>query len=222
MIRLTNVSYLCIAISTYVLLNIIGAGQCYGEDKTLKNHLIKEYTSPKGNIIVRHYVDGYEICPDGDIWLYSKKNPSKKALLFSYERDADVLISPDEKWLVINYRAGCNVTDANLYKQIKDLKYEYVTSLNDFAWDLFRVTHKQYKIPDFFHNYAEAVLWSSDSKSVMIEIYGHDDISPKKLEPWYCIYDLTTGKMTLDFNRIFNRDTYHPNGEAKGRELFTY
>ncbi|MBF0554183.1 MAG: hypothetical protein HQK96_06430 [Nitrospirae bacterium] len=218
--RTISVPYLFVVITFYVLLPVLEIEQCYGEDKTLKNHLIKEYTSPKGNIIVRHYVDGYEICPDGDIWLYSKKNPSKKALLFSYERDADVLISPDEKWLIINYRAGTTDTDALLFKKVKDLEYEEIDYLNDKAWDLFRKTHRQYKIPQFGHSYAEAVLWSSDSKSVMIEIYGHDDLSQKNLEPWYCIYDLTTGKMTLDFNRVFNRDTYHPNGRAKGRKLY--
>ncbi|MBF0458036.1 MAG: hypothetical protein HQK99_09095 [Nitrospirae bacterium] len=53
----------------------------------------------------------------------------------------------------------------------------------------------------------------------MIEIYGHHDEIPVRLEPWYCIYDVTTGKMTLNFNRVFNRDTFHPNGTAKGREL---
>ncbi|MBF0516406.1 MAG: hypothetical protein HQK97_04685 [Nitrospirae bacterium] len=52
----------------------------------------------------------------------------------------------------------------------------------------------------------------------MLRTYGHDDMSPKALEPWFCIYDVTTGEMSLDFNRIFNRDTYHSDGKARGRE----
>ncbi|MBF0487681.1 MAG: hypothetical protein HQK98_05915 [Nitrospirae bacterium] len=44
---------------------------------------------------------------------------------------------------------------------------------------------------------------------------------PKALEPWFCVYDVTTRKMTLDFS-VFNRDTYHPDGEARGRELYLY
>ncbi|MBF0457737.1 MAG: hypothetical protein HQK99_07565 [Nitrospirae bacterium] len=220
--RTVNVSFLCVIITICVLLHVLGVRQCYGEDKALKNHLLKEYLSPEvnGDIIVRHYVDGYDGF-SGDIWLYSKKDPSKKTLLFSYERDADVIISPDEKWLIINYRAGTTDTDALLFQKVKGLEYKETKMLNDMAWDLFRKTHKQYQIPQFGHSYAEAVLWSSDSKSVMIQIYGHDDDSLKALEPWYCIYDLTTGKMTLDFN-VLNRDTYHPNREAKGRELYLY
>ncbi|MCG6552174.1 MAG: hypothetical protein L7F77_07590, partial [Candidatus Magnetominusculus sp. LBB02] len=195
--RSTKISHLSIVIVFYVLLQLKGIDQCYGGKKLHINHLLEEYSSPTGNIIVRKYISGYEVCPDGEIWLYSKKNPSKKELLFSYERDADALISPDEKWLVINNRAGNNVTDAGLYRQVKGLKYKFATSLNEYAWELFRKTHKRYKIPDFFHNYVEAVLWSSDSKSVMITICGNDDISPMKLEPWYCIYDLKKEEMTL-------------------------
>ncbi|MEO5359706.1 MAG: hypothetical protein H7843_04585 [Nitrospirota bacterium] len=131
-----------------------------------------------------------------------------------------MLISPDENWIVINYRVGSTDTDALLFQKIKGLEYEEVEYLNTKAWNLFRKTHKQYKIPEFGHSYTEAVRWSSDSKSILLYIYGHDDDSPKKLEPWFCIYDLTTGKMTLDFNRVFNRDTYHPNGKAKDRTLY--
>ncbi|MBF0554182.1 MAG: hypothetical protein HQK96_06425 [Nitrospirae bacterium] len=221
MIRLSNVSYVYIVVTICIFLHIAGINQCYGDNIKPKKYLKKESTSPEGNIIIRHLGEH----PDDfywDIWLYSRKNPSKKALLFSYERDADVLISSDEKWLVINYRVGTTDTDALLFKKVKDLEYEEIDYLNDKAWNLFRKTHRKYKIPQFGHSYVEAVLWSSDSKSVMLEIYGHDDLSPKRLEPWYCIYDLTAGKMTLDFDRVFNRDTYHPNGEARGRKLYTY
>ncbi|MEO5359405.1 MAG: hypothetical protein H7843_03030 [Nitrospirota bacterium] len=214
--RLTKV---CIVITVCLLLNFSSTNQCYSETTKPKKYLKKEYRSLKGNIIVRHYGESLDD-NSADIWLYSAKNPSKKLLLYSYERDADVLISPNEKWLVINYRYGSDVTDAILFKKAKGLKYDEKKYLNTLAWRLFRKMHKQYEIPEFGHNYTEAVLWSSDSKSVMVEIYGHDDLSPKALEPWFCIYDVTTGKMSLDFNRVFNRDTYHPDGEAKGRELY--
>ncbi|MEO5359705.1 MAG: hypothetical protein H7843_04580 [Nitrospirota bacterium] len=217
--RTINVTYALVIISIIFLIYFSKVVKGYGENQKPGKYLLKEYFSLNGNIIIRHH-SGYPDYFSGDIWLYSKNNPSKKALLFSYERDADVLISPDEKWLVINYRAGTTDTDALLYKNAKGLEYEVSELLNDKAWDLFRKTHKQYKIPDFGHSYAEAVRWSSDSKSILLYIYGHDDLSPKTLEPWFCVYDLTTGKMTLDFNRIFNRDTYHPNGKAKGSKLY--
>lgn len=222
MFRLTNRSYISVITTIYVLLYALGAGYCYGKDKSHKNHLQQEDTSPNGNIIVRYYDDGDDICPRGDIWLYSKDHPSKKALLFSYERDADILISPDEKWIVINHRVGNNITELILFKKVKGLKYERIAWIDVLAWNLFRKTHSQYKIPEFFHNYTEAVRWSSDSKSVLIYIYGHDDETPKKLEPWYCVYDVTTDAMTLDFNRVFNRDAYHPNGKAKSRKIYKH
>ncbi|MEO5359710.1 MAG: hypothetical protein H7843_04605 [Nitrospirota bacterium] len=133
-----------------------------------------------------------------------------------------MLISPDEKWLVINHKLGPSRIDALLFQKLNGLKYKEIKLLNPLAWAIFKKAHKQYKLPEFAHTYVEAVLWSSDSKSVMLQVYGHDNNSPQATEPWYCIYDLTTGKMTLDLNRVFNRDTYHPNGEAKGRELYWY
>ncbi|MCG6552176.1 MAG: hypothetical protein L7F77_07600 [Candidatus Magnetominusculus sp. LBB02] len=219
--RTVMTSYLCAVIAIYVLLQLLGVGQCFGDDIKPNKYLKKEYASPSGKIIVRQYGELLED-NSGDIWLYSKENPLKKAFLFSYERDADVIISPDEKWIAINYRYGCDGTSIILFKRIKGLKYEIDTWLTQFAWDFFRKKYKRHIIPEFGHSYAEAVLWSSDSKSVLIFIKGHDDDSPMKLEPWYCIYDLKKEEMTLDFNRVFNRDTYHPNGRAKGRKLFKY
>ncbi|MCG6552177.1 MAG: hypothetical protein L7F77_07605 [Candidatus Magnetominusculus sp. LBB02] len=205
------------AVTIFVMLNAIGTGQCFGEGSPPKKHLLKEDSSPEGKIIVRHYVDSEDSSHSGDIWLYSAKDPSQKALLFSYERDADVLFSPDEKWLVINYRVRADESDALLFKRVNGLKYKETTFLNPLAWRFFKNKHKQYTLPAFNNNYVEAVQWSSDSKSLMVQVYGHDNNSPAASEPWYCLYDLTTGKMTLDFNRVFNRDTFHPNGRTKGR-----
>ncbi|MBF0459081.1 MAG: hypothetical protein HQK99_14420 [Nitrospirae bacterium] len=227
--KTVNVLYLCVMITICGLLHLSVSKQCYGEDIKPKKYLKKEYTSPEGNIIVRH-LGGHPKDNSGDIWLYSAKNPSKGEFLCSYEIDADVQFSYDEKWLVLNHNYGSDKTDAILFKKVKGLQYEEVKLLTYFAWELFEKTHKKYKvhvfkrykrntIPLYGHSYAKAVRWSSDSKSVLIEIYGHHDETPERLEPWYCIYDVTTGKMTLDFNRVFNRDTFHPNGTAKGREL---
>ncbi|MEO5359708.1 MAG: hypothetical protein H7843_04595 [Nitrospirota bacterium] len=219
MIRLNINSYLVVIVIIYALLTVIDAGQCHGEDNISKKHLLKQNISPVGKTIIRYYVTSNERS-SGDIWLYSTEDRSKKEFLFSFSRDAEVLISPDEKWLVINHTLEIKGAEAILFKKIKDLKYQRVKLLNPMAWALLKKTHKQ--IPGFGHSYTEALHWSSDSKSLMIELYGYDDKSQKALEPWYCIYDLTTGKMTLDFNRVFNRNTYHPNGKAKGRKLYKY
>ncbi|MEO5359709.1 MAG: hypothetical protein H7843_04600 [Nitrospirota bacterium] len=81
MIRLTNVSYISMVTVICVFLHVLGSGQCYGEDKTPKKHLLKEGWSP--NIIVRYYVDGLDIYSYyGDIWLYSKKEPSEEGAPF--------------------------------------------------------------------------------------------------------------------------------------------
>ncbi|MBF0319294.1 MAG: hypothetical protein HQL01_05775 [Nitrospirae bacterium] len=243
MSKTVDVFYICVVITIYVLLHSSGVNHSYGDNttptqyllteyksplhvpgkivgyginKTPPQYLLKEYKSPSGDIIVKHFTDDDNWTVNSEVWLYSAKNPSKKLWLYSYERDAEVLFSPNEKWLALNHRYGCDGTDAILFKQVKGLKYEPIIGLSDLAWAFFIKTHRKYKIPHFDHCYTEAVRWSSDSKSVMLQTYGHDDMSPKKLDPWYCIYDLKTKKMTLDFS-VFNRDTYHPNGEAKGR-----
>ncbi|MBF0459080.1 MAG: hypothetical protein HQK99_14415 [Nitrospirae bacterium] len=196
-------------------------------------YLHEEYKSPLGDIIVKHFSDDKSDIMKSEVWLYSANNPSKKVFLYSYDIYARILFSHDEKWLVLNNMYGSSGKDAILFREVEGLKYEEIENLYDKAWELFEKTHKKYKahvfkkykrnlIPFNDHSYAEAVLWSSDSKSVLIEIYGHHDEIPVRLEPWYCIYDVTTGKMTLDFNSVFNRDTFHPNGTAKGRELYIY
>ncbi|MEO5359711.1 MAG: hypothetical protein H7843_04610 [Nitrospirota bacterium] len=144
-----------------------------------------------------------------------------KSLLYSYERAADVIFSPDEKWLVINDAYGSNGADAILFKKVKSLKYKAITTLSDLAWDLLRKTNKRHKIPSYFgHNYTFAVFWSADSKAILLETFGHDDDTPKALAPWYCIYDLKTKKMSLDLN-TFNRGTYYPD-RTKARYLYKY
>ncbi|MEO5359707.1 MAG: hypothetical protein H7843_04590 [Nitrospirota bacterium] len=151
----------------------------------------------------------------GDIWLHSAKNPAEKEFLFSFRHYAKVLISPDEKWLVIKHRLGFAMIDAILFKNVDGLKYKEVKYLNHMAWTLFRDTHKQYKLNEFIDTYVEAMEWSSDSKSILIQVNRHDENSPKDTEPWYCIYDLTTDKMSLDFKRVFNRNTYQPSVNDK-------
>ncbi|MBF0459079.1 MAG: hypothetical protein HQK99_14410 [Nitrospirae bacterium] len=141
--RTVNVFYLCVMITILGLLHTSASNQCYGDNNTPQNILLKEYTSPEGNIIVRHIVDVKK--GDLEIWLYSSKNPSKGELLRSYEIDADVLFSYDETWLVLNDRYGSTDTDPILFKRVKGLKYEEIENLYGKAWDLFEKTHKKYK-----------------------------------------------------------------------------
>ncbi|MCG6552175.1 MAG: hypothetical protein L7F77_07595, partial [Candidatus Magnetominusculus sp. LBB02] len=195
--KTANTLCIFVTIAIYIILNLSGANQCYGGNNTPPQYLHKEYESPSGDIIVKHFSDAPEDITNSEVWLYSAKNPSKKFRLYSYEVDATVIFSDDEKWLVLNHRSGSNEASAILFKKDTGLKYEIIIVLNELAWDLFRKTHKRYKIPDFFHSYTKAVLWSSDSKSILLEIYGHDDATPKELEPWYCIYDLKKEEMTL-------------------------
>src|SRR5205085_6208256 len=56
-------------------------------------------TSPKGDFTVEYYGG-----PNNakQIWLAPKAAPAQRVWLFSYERDARVLVSPDERWLIIN------------------------------------------------------------------------------------------------------------------------
>ncbi|MCG6551986.1 MAG: hypothetical protein L7F77_06635 [Candidatus Magnetominusculus sp. LBB02] len=215
-----KVIHIYIIITVYILLNIHSIHQCNGDNNTPMKYLHQEYKSPLGDIIVKHFSDYEKDVMNSEVWLYSVADPSKKAFLYSYLISARIIFSHDEKWLVLNNRYGSDGNEAILFKQVKGLKYELITSLDDLAWDFFKKTNRQYKIPIFDHSYTYAVQWSSDSRSVMLKTFGHDDLSPKTLEPWYCIYDVTTGKMSLDLNRVFNRDTYHPDGKATGRELY--
>jgi hypothetical protein len=190
-------------------------------------------TSPMSDIIVENYrlnwnkltkqqsdkVDEYDSSIySGQIWLSDAKNQNNRVLLMSYPRESydshDFIFSPDEAHLAVNSQILSDHASVSLVKRKTSLKYEFIASLgdhddNDPIWKYFDSVVGPYKgqkvSDDLDHIYARAVCWSEDGSALLLTLSGAY-CEYLKLLNWYCVYDLTTKKPTLDLN-CMNRNT---------------
>ncbi|NTV51290.1 MAG: hypothetical protein HGA69_00435 [Desulfobulbaceae bacterium] len=198
-----------------LLLLIPSLARAFDDIKDDNIKLEKSEESPLGDIVVEHYenykADDYHF---KEIWLGSKKDPKNKFLIYSHGRSAEVIFSPDEKWLIINDYLGSNASDVILFRQDNDSKYTEVKNADVFnkAWALFFKQSKFLKPKEFGHQYAEAVRWASDSKSFLVSVWGHLDEPVKRkfisIAPWICVFEVNSMKVSLNFG-LMNRNVIH-------------
>ncbi len=151
--------------------------------------------SPQSDILIEHY---FERNGTDQIWLVSSANPSKRHLLFTHERHAEVLFSDDEKWLVINNHVLSNQSNLLLYRQKEPLKYEQVEDLTKAAWQFFDEQNKPGRHV-FDHSYVDALQWANDEPpTLLLYLQGHMD-SHNHTGPWCCLYDVAAKKFSVNF-----------------------
>lgn len=185
-------------------------------------------------VIIEHYAvseqdrERYRNSDDGtdQYWLSDQGNPSQRALLFAFNRAAEVIISPDGSRLIINSHPVSDHSDIELYQRVDKIHYKPVESA-DFTrplwefylkenglWDDYlakrrdsqEANHKkepQFIVP-FDHAYIDCVALSHDSSAFMVRMLGYNG-SPRHSHDWYCIYDLKINRPTLNL-RIMNCD----------------
>jgi hypothetical protein len=165
--------------------------------------------SPSGKIIAEHYLTSP---PDKEpednprqIFLKEPAGHSRSIFLATYNRNAEVLFSPDEKWLVLDDHAGSNISAIRVFKHTQGLHYleESTDSpLNKKVWELFRKRHFPNAKLDFLHTYTVALCWGRDSDSVVVEIHGDaillKDNSVVGFGPWRCVYSMSKSAATDD------------------------
>src|SRR6202000_3150427 len=123
------------------------------------------------------------------IWLVSTADPGKRRLLFTHQRDATVLFSNDESWLVINNHNLSNESRLLLYRRKGPLEYEQAADLTDSAWAFFDKQNGLKAPNGFDHSYVEALRWADDSPPpLLLCLEGHSD-SRNNTSEWYCLYD---------------------------------
>jgi hypothetical protein len=104
---------------------------------------------------------------DGDLVLVLRNLKSgKRRILYTYDRDATVLWSPDSRWIVINDFAGSDYTN-NLLVSV-DQKGPPI----DLKERLLRSEPKQ-SVLKSDHLYIAAIEWESESE-IKLLAYGHD------------------------------------------------
>ncbi len=177
--------------------------------------LWKTEASPRDDIIIEHFATE---SGKHEIWLATKKGAADQALLYAHERHADVLMSPDERWLVINDHAGSNVSEALLLRRVEGIRYSEVkeAEISAKAWRLFAQRRGLAKPPRYSHDYTNAIRWGSDSKAFLASVEGHDPIDgngrePEAVDPWLFVFDATALRPSLDLG-LLNRGALHATG----------
>jgi len=178
-------------------------------DETKPDNQFEFFGAPHIDIVKEVYQRTDEGSPAFKIVLSSLADPSKKELLFSYDRAAEANLSPDGKWFVINDCPGRGQCEPRLFKQQTGLKFTEVkeAKIQQKAIDFF-IRHN--KFPENIRKYmseesiVESTLWSDDSNSLLLRISKGQTGGPIWIYDWRCIYDLKTGELSTDLN-ILNR-----------------
>lgn len=123
---------------------------------------------------------------------------------------AKVLFSPDEKWIALNEDMDPGFSGVFLFRLGKGGRYGQVGNAHISArsWALIRRTTPALKTAPFNRRYAEAVNWSGDSRDILIRIYAEDSNTLEGLDDWYCVFDTTKLKVSLDLAPL-NKGKYH-------------
>ena len=150
------------------------------------------------------------------IVLSSLADPSQKELLFEYERYATATLSPNGKWIVINDRPGRGYCEPRLFKQDHGIKFTEVKNakIHEKAVDLL-IKHNKLStvVRKSMIEEGECIVesqdWADDSNALLLRLSMGRTGEPIWIWNWWCLYDLSTEKVTLDLNTM-NRDSILP------------
>jgi len=185
---------------------VLAVGPASGFEK------LKSIDSPEGHVTADFYFRDADT--KRQIWLRYSTSDNEPELLYEYERDADLLFSPDERWIVVNDRLGSNVSEVRLFKQIRGLKYaeEEQAHVTEKAWRFLATHYGLPKVPEMFHRYSQVIRWAPDSRAFMVVLCGHEDID-QRVDPWTCVFDLRSFEPSLDLS-LMNRDAVRIGGKT--------
>jgi len=164
--------------------------------------VMHSWASPLGNLRAE------AIFKDADsnrtIYLFKPSKPLERHILCTFERDAQVIFSPDNSWIAVNDKAGSSESYIRLFQRAKGLEYIESKIRADIAsWDLLARHHKVPYPKELIHSYARVIQWASDSSALLIELSGHNDLSAH-VDNWLCVFDLKQQSVSLNL-ASFNR-----------------
>lgn len=164
------------------------------------------------------------------IWLVSASDPAKRYLLHTHHRQAEIIFSDDDTWLVINDHCGSSGSSLFIYHRKALPEYERITALDDAAWKFFN-ERNGLKVPvkgksedqqrfdrehgldanPFDHRYIDAICWAcADPPTLLIRLSGHHG-GPSGIisgsQGWYCIYDIRAKTFTTDLDFLNKKNT---------------
>lgn len=188
------------------ILVLSATSYCFASGPPPGYTLDRQEDSPQGDILIQYYSN-----PSGQhqIWLALKSNPSNQVELFEFDRDATVLMAPNEQKLVINDFPTSSGGGPRLYKRTTGLQFQEVANekISDKAFKFFvRETHLPPRLRNAFDHFSTtAFRWAKDSGATLLSLSGHGG-SHVQVDSWLCVYDLDSREPSLNL-RIMNEKT---------------
>ena len=159
--------------------------------------VVRQVLSPSGKLRIEYMRDRQSGLRQ--IALQDTQNAANTAVLAQYKRNAWVVLSPNDDWLVLNTRDGAE-DGAQLYHRVSaaPLKYEVPaelrapgSALQDVVWQTYLDDTQQDPNTDRNQVTIDGLTWEPDSQRVTLSVApipGKDDT--KLPEPWTCVYDV--------------------------------
>jgi hypothetical protein len=153
--------------------------------------------SPRGTFTIEYY--GHPQRYTYQVWLSSYANPTNRALLFAHDRSVAVLVSDDERWLLINNFSGSDTAEPLLFRRTSPIRYAPVGGI-DLERKLWNAAAEQLGFPKdamFDHRYAAAVCWMGETHKLLMRVWGHQS-GEYYVTEWFCIYDADRDEISFD------------------------
>lgn len=164
--------------------------------------------SPSGTILAEHF--WLEDVPRRligrqQIWLRSAKGQGQPTLLFEHQRIAEILFSPDERWIAIDDAPVSDWADVRLFRRVDALKYQEADTIQPgkTCVALLDRINKRAVSPVVDHIYINTVRWSPDSRALLLVVRGHGG-NGVVVRDWLCVFNLESLQASTDL-RLMNR-----------------
>lgn len=159
--------------------------------------------SPGGDMVIEYRYDYAK--EHHEVWLKSIEDTLSPVFLYEFSRDAKVMVSPDEQWLIINNHMGSDISEVILFRKTTDLKFTELKTRNISrkSWQFFCRKNKITNLT-FHHQYVECMMWSSDSRYLLLKLSGYENDS-NYADSWLCIYDIEKDSFSTDLSQM-NRE----------------
>jgi hypothetical protein len=165
-------------------------------------HLERQLVTPSGNLRIQYLCDRQKGIHQ--IALQDVHNPANTAVIAQYKRNAWLVVSPNDEWIVLNSRDGAE-SGAQLYHRTSSapLKYEVPeklrlvgSRLHDEVWQSYLNATQQGADTNRSRVTIDGIAWEPDSHKISLSVAplpAKDD--PALPEPWTCNYDVTTNQI---------------------------
>ncbi|HEY1583686.1 MAG TPA: YARHG domain-containing protein [Chthoniobacterales bacterium] len=163
-------------------------------------HLERQVVTASGNLRVRYLRDRAKGVRE--ITLQDAHSPANETLLAQYKRNAWVVVSPNDDWVILETREKGEEAGVQLYHRVSatPLKYEVPedlradgSRLRDVVWQTYLDQTQQDPNIDPRRVTIDATAWGPDSEKVTLSIAPLPTKDDRAVPvAWTCLYDVKT------------------------------